>query len=83
MNKLTSEDMAILEARRLKALERSNEIDMYWHCKKCLNEDLPQRIGVGWTAKGVQVWCETHNENVRHIDFLGQQVGIVDVKEVA
>ena len=83
MNKLTKEDLAILEARHLEALERGNEIVCYWHCSKCYDEDLPQRISVGVTAKGIQVWCETHNENVRHIDFLGQQVGIVDVKEVA
>lgn len=83
MNKLTKEDLAILEARHLEALERGNEIVCYWHCSKCCDEDLPQRISVGVTAKGIQVWCETHNENVRHIDFLGQQVGIVDVKEVA
>ena len=83
MNKLTKEEMAAVEARHLEALERGNEIVGYWHCSKCCDEGLPQRISVGVTAKGIQVWCETHNENVRHIDFLGQQVSIVDVKEVA
>ena len=83
MNKVTKEEMAAVEARHLEALERGNEIVGYWHCKKCDNEDLPQRISVGWTPKGIQVWCETHNENVKHIDFLGQQIGIVDVKEAA
>jgi len=29
------------------------------------------------------VWCEIHNENVWHIDLLGQKVGIVKAKEVA
>lgn len=83
MNKLTKEEMAIIEAEILEQRRRGNEIVGYWHCSKCCDEGLPQRISVGVTAKGIQVWCETHNENVRHIDFLGQQVGIVDVKEAA
>ena len=83
MNNITQEEMAIIEAEILEQRRRGNEIVGYWHCKKCCDEDLPQRISVGVTAKGIQVWCETHNGNVRHIDFLGQQVGIVDVKEVA
>ena len=83
MKKLTKEEMALIEAEILEQRRRGNEIVGYWHCKKCCEEDLPQSISVGWTAKGIQVWCVTHDENVQHIDLLGQQVGIVDVKEVA
>lgn len=83
MNNVTKEEMEIIEAEIKEQRRRGNEIVGYWHCKKCRDEDLPQCISVGWTPKGIQVWCETHNENVRHIDFLGKQVGIVDVKEVA
>lgn len=83
MNKLTKEEMAVVEAMVLETRRRGNEIVSFWQCKKCCEEDLPQSISVGWTAKGIQVWCVTHDENVQHIDLLGEQVGIVDVKEVA
>jgi hypothetical protein len=50
------------------------------HCKRCLAE-LPedqspreyQRIQVGWTRRGVQVWCVRHECNVMHIDFEGHK----------
>jgi len=83
MNNLTKEETAFLEQRTLGANERGHEIVSYWHCSKCLDEDNPQRIGVGWTPKGIQVWCEIYNENVWHIDLLGQKVGTVKAKEVA
>ena len=83
MNNFTKEEMAIIEAEILEQRRRGNEIVGYWHCKKCCDEDLPQFISVGWTPKGIQVWCETHNENVQHIDLLGQQVDVVNVKEAA
>ena len=83
MNNLTKEETAFLEQRTLEANKRGHEIISYWHCSKCCDEDNPQRIGVGWTPKGIQVWCEIHNENVQHIDFLGQKVGIVKAMEVA
>ena len=83
MKKLTKEEIAVVEAMVLETRRRGNEIVSFWHCKKCCEEDLPQRISVGWTLKGIQAWCVTHDKNVQHIDLLGQQVGIVDVKEVA
>lgn len=62
-----------------------NEIQMYFHCKKCILEiqqiaaDSPegasprdyQRISAGFTKKGIQVWCNRHNANIIHIDFQG------------
>ncbi len=83
MNNLTKDEMAIIEAAILEQTQRGNEILSYWHCKKCCAEKSPQRMSVGWTPKGIQVWCETHNENVQHIDLLGQQVAVVNVKEAA
>ncbi len=83
MNNFTKEEMAIIEAEILEQRRRGNEIVGYWHCKKCCDEDLPQSISVGWTPKGIQAWCETHKENVQHIDLLGQQVAVVNVKEAA
>jgi hypothetical protein len=38
------------------------------------------RLSVGFSKEGMQVWCERHNMNVIHIDFLGQKVGIVPKK---
>ena len=60
MNNLTKEETAFLEQRTLEANKRGHEIISYWHCSKCCDEDNPQRIGVGWTPKGIQVWCEIH-----------------------
>ncbi len=57
-----------------------NEIGAYLHCGKCL-EDIPpdispsdyQRLEVGWTEQGIQIWCKRHNLNVMHMDFEGHQ----------
>ena len=57
---------AKVAARILEREERGCEHLFYWYCKKCIDEGLPQRISVGPTLKGIQVWCETHNENVHH-----------------
>jgi hypothetical protein len=55
------------------------EIKAYMHCGLCLQE-MPegvsaqqfQRIEVGWTEYGLQVWCRRHDVNICHIDFEGQ-----------
>ncbi len=49
-------------------------------CQKCI-EEMPSDISpkdwsniqAGWTAEGLQVWCNPHNLNMVHIDFEGQQ----------
>jgi hypothetical protein len=58
-----------------------NEIQLFFHCGKCLEElppnTNPQEWGaleVGWTSAGVQVWCKRHDINVMHLDFEGQKV---------
>jgi hypothetical protein len=30
-----------------------------------------QRVQVGWTRRGIQVWCLRHDANVMHMDFEG------------
>jgi hypothetical protein len=32
------------------------------------------RLSVGWTKKGLQVWCARHEINVVHLDFMGQKM---------
>ena len=66
-----------------------SSITMFFHCKECMVEKPPSvaprewaRLEVGWTEKGVQVWCVRHNMNVAHIDFLGQKVDYAPSEEV-
>lgn len=61
-------------------IENTNQIVQYMHCGKCMDE-MPigvspkefQRIQVGWTIQGLQVWCTRHDVNILHIDFEGVQ----------
>jgi hypothetical protein len=54
-------------------------IDTYLHCGLCI-KSRPQGISpaewssllVGWTSRGLQVWCSRHRVNVIHVDFHGQ-----------
>lgn len=60
-----------------------NNIQMYLHCGKCLEEwkkDIRetlispkdyQKVQVGWTKEGLQVWCVRHDCNILHVDFEG------------
>jgi hypothetical protein len=60
-----------------------NLIRTFMHCRKCM-EQLPPDTSprmyahyeVGWTPKGLQVWCVRHETNIAALDFLGQKVGI-------
>ncbi len=54
----------------------NNEIVRYFNCRKCIEElppgTTPQeytKIDVGYTSKGVQVWCVRHNINIVHIEM--------------
>tara|TARA_Y100000034_G_scaffold132045_1_gene194130 strand:+ start:1842 stop:2084 length:243 start_codon:yes stop_codon:yes gene_type:complete len=57
-----------------------NDIHMYYHCGKCLN-DRPSNtspsewssLEVGSTKLGIQVWCKRCQKNVMHVDFEGQK----------
>ena len=55
-------------------IERGNRIQSYWHCKRCMTENLYPNIGGGFTDVGIQVWCENHNTNIRHLDLCGNKV---------
>lgn len=60
-----------------------NEIELYFQCSLCMQELMEleieqspqeyQQIEVGWTKKGLQVWCKRHDCNIVHIDFEGQK----------
>lgn len=60
-------------------IPNTNEISSYMHCSECIKE-LPidqsprdyQRVQVGYTKLGIQVWCVRHNCNIVHIDFEGK-----------
>jgi hypothetical protein len=58
----------------------TNEIKLFMHCHKCLQEKPSNKsprewaqLEVGWTKLGLQVWCKRHECNVCHIDFQGQK----------
>ena len=70
-------------------MQAPNEIQAYLHCKKC-TEELPEgqspmeyaRTQSGWTNKGLQIWCNRHDENVMHLDFKGTYQALEEMLEV-
>lgn len=67
-------------------LEISNDLQItsYCHCGLCVTDiKLGRAMGhspasyanysVGWTPRGLQVWCNRHNCNILNIDFEGKQ----------
>ena len=52
-------------------------------CKRCA-ESCPagvllndwQRVTIGFTPFGLQVWCVRHQANVFHVDFRGQRLPV-------
>lgn len=59
-------------------IPNSNEIKVFFHCGRCIQErphdQSPREWGaleVGWTVIGLQVWCKRHDVNVAHIHFEG------------
>lgn len=51
-----------------------NKIISYYHCGKCLNNGQKDKISVGNTPKGFQIWCDNCNSNVLAIDLNGAKV---------
>ena len=47
----------------------TKQIQMFFHCKRCVEAGLPNQLEVGWTAFGIQVWCRAHDINIAHVDF--------------
>lgn len=57
---------------------RPNAIRLFFHCGKCIDEKpddvTPRdwaRIEVGWTDRGIQVWCKRHEVQIMHVDSRG------------
>ena len=57
-----------------------NDIHMYYHCGKWINDRPPNTspsewssFEVGSTKLGIQVWCKRCEKNVMHVDFEGQK----------
>ncbi len=62
-------------------LQIKPDIVAYFHCKDCLeskpSDIIPAKwamLNVGWTQKGLQIWCERCGKNVLNLDFKGQKV---------
>lgn len=51
-----------------------NGIINYFHCKNCFENNVKDKIAVGWTEKGFQVWCDQCDTDVIAIDFNGNKV---------
>ena len=56
-----------------------SQIEMFLHCTKCIEEwktekgagESPAsyaRLNIGFTPRGIQIWCERHNCNVDNIE---------------
>lgn len=63
---------------------KDNDIVQFFHCRSCINmrpDNMSPRewvaIEVGWTKKGLQVWCVRCEKNIINIDLLGQKVGLI------
>lgn len=64
----------------MRPVSNENCIQGFLHCSMCLKE-VPkgqspaeyQKLAIGWTSVGLQVWCRRHDVNVMHIDFQGHQ----------
>lgn len=58
----------------------NKEIVAFIHCKKCLAQrplsTSPAewaQTEVGWTMRGLQLWCRRHDINLLHVDFEGHK----------
>jgi hypothetical protein len=68
----------------------TKEIVGFFHCQLCIDElseisrrnnqpqspETYQRLEVGYTTIGIQVWCRRHQVNVMHFDFEGHNVPV-------
>lgn len=57
-----------------------NQITSFFHCRRCLQErpdgTSPRdfsSLEVGWTEKGLQIWCKRHDMNVIHIELTAME----------
>ena len=79
MSKIKNEEQDISKLEHL-----LNQIDEIIVCTKCSNEFNAGRtdakslldyskIDVGFTERGIQLWCQRHQINICHINFNGQK----------
>lgn len=64
-------------------LPHTFEIKHVLECKKCVEACPPgtslkdyQRVSVGLTPYGLQLWCTRHQANVFHVDFRGARLAV-------
>jgi hypothetical protein len=64
----------------MEKLSNDMNIETYIHCALCVvsiprgeSPQTWQRLEVGWTKEGFQIWCMRHDCNVLHVDFEGKQ----------
>lgn len=65
----------------------------YMHCKTCMRISKnpngttkitsKERIVVGWTKEGIQIYCENCGNSVMDIDFKGQKMAYYQSKSQA
>jgi hypothetical protein len=60
----------------MEKIKIENGINSYFHCKTCFEKGKKDKIAVGWTIKGLQVWCDQCDTNVISLDFMGNKVQI-------
>ena len=72
---LLNHDSNVIELKAFRPPPESG-IKLYVHCKQCFQEmpTYQQDLEIGWTEKGLQVWCRWHDMNVMHLDFEGRKV---------
>lgn len=59
-----------------------NGIQLYFHCKDCISKGKKDRVAVGWTIKGLQVWCDACNTNILALDFEGRKIQTDDLPDM-
>ena len=57
-----------------------NGIKQYFHCRTCLEKGIQAIIAVGWTYKGLQVWCDNCDTNIIALDFTDAKEITTDIK---
>ncbi len=58
-------------------IRTTEQIGQFFHCGRCIRE-LPsgespqsyQRMQVGFTTIGIQIWCVRHDCNIAHVMFV-------------
>lgn len=62
-------------------MDDENDIQAYWHCRKCIEEKPEgispaewQRTSVGFTSLGdVQAWCNRHDIQITRV-YIGAMI---------